>query len=328
MIRAVLLNDTSSRYHHGCLRVSRVIKQGLLDQGIELLASSFAHTKWDKNKFFLQSMQEAQLIIINGEGTMHNGAESGHHLLSVVEHQFAHGKPIALINSIWENNPSEWLSLLDRFTLVSVRDSNSLKNLQNSGFNRAFVVPDLSLTERFEVSASKPCGLIVGDSVKAKMRHSLGIYCQRVKGTFLPTKFLSGRVWQYSYPRRILWRLYTRIFFGQVPNFKMALNEEEYLNLLSQASGHVTGRFHGVCFSILAEVPFFAISSVTSKINTLLVDAGLNKGRLVESFNLQETKIEGPPKFSPSELENIRKYKKLARKKADQLFKKLAKLIS
>ena len=70
MVNAVLLNDTSKRYHHGCARVSRIIKNGLQKQGVDLIATSFAHKNWKKNKLFLKSLKKAQLIIINGEGTL------------------------------------------------------------------------------------------------------------------------------------------------------------------------------------------------------------------------------------------------------------------
>ena len=326
MVNAVLLNDTSKRYHHGCSRVSRIIKNGLQEQGVDLIATSFAHKNWKKNQPFLKSLEKAQLIIINGEGTLHNGAKSGHHLLSIVDHPLVEEKPIALINSIWENNPDEWLELLERFSLVSVRDSNSLNNLKHSGFDKAFVVPDLSLSESLELPSSDHFGLLVGDSVKSDIRYVLARYCQRMKATFLPTKFLANAFWNWTFPKKILWMFYNGVFTGQIPSFKMATNEHDYAVLLSKSSGHVTGRFHGICYSILTEVPFLAVSSVTSKIATLLVDAGVNNDRLLGKSCILENESKVPPAFTSTELKNMRNYRALAKFQAQKLFEQIANL--
>lgn len=39
-VRAVILNDTSTRYHHGCSRVMRLLVEGLERHGLHVTARS------------------------------------------------------------------------------------------------------------------------------------------------------------------------------------------------------------------------------------------------------------------------------------------------
>ncbi|RYG91533.1 polysaccharide pyruvyl transferase family protein [Loktanella sp. IMCC34160] len=324
MTRAVLLNDTSARYHHGCSRVSRLLKAGLAARGVEITASALAHTDWTRTPGFLSALEAAELVVINGEGTLHGGAEKGQLLLNVVDHPAARGKPVAVVNTIWQNNPPDWADILRRCALVSARDSASHANLLAAGVEQAVHVPDLSLSERVEPPTGGRKGLVVGDSVRHSVRTHLARYAQRQHATFVPSKTLTSTLWSRWPARHLLWRVYNGVFSGKVPDFMMARDEAAYLEILSGAMGHVTGRFHGVCYSILAELPFLAVGSVTSKVQVLVADAGLNPDRVIPVEALADLPL--PPPFDETELGNLRRYKEDAQDKAQDLFDRIARL--
>lgn len=322
MTKAVLLNDTSARYHHGCSRVSRLLKSGLTTRGINITATALAHTDWTRTPGFVDRLGQADLVVINGEGTFHGGGDKGRRLLDVVDHPAARGKPVAIVNTIWQDNPPDWAEVIKRCALVSARDSASHTNLLSAGVGQAFLVPDLSLSERVQTPAGDRAGLVVGDSVRHSVRTHLARYAQSQQATYVPSKTLSSAIWRHWPAHQLLWRVYNGIYSGKVPAFTMAPDEAAYLRILSNAAGHVTGRFHGLCYSLLAELPFLAVGSVTSKVQVLVADAGLNPARVVSVEALSSLPV--PPPFDETEIINLRAYKTLAQDRTEDLFNRIA----
>jgi hypothetical protein len=102
---AVLINDTSSANHHGCRRVVATIRSSLAIRGIDIIASSPIGAAWGKDAALEAALRSAHLLVVNGEGTLHHGAPEGERLLLAVDHAAALGKPVALINTIYQDNP-------------------------------------------------------------------------------------------------------------------------------------------------------------------------------------------------------------------------------
>lgn len=321
MKTAVLLNDTSLRFHHGCSRVSRQIKTLLHQHDITVTASSYAHTDWTKNSEFLKHLKTADVIIINGEGTLHHGAARAQPLLDIITSPLSANRPICLINALWQNNPQNWADIADQCAIVSVRDSQSAKELADAGVSNVRFIPDLSLTGTTGIErAAKPHGIIVGDSVRYETRKLLAAQAQALGAHYIPTKTLQSRLWTFPPAAAVLWRVYNGIYSGKVPDFSMAKDDHHYLDILSHAAGHITGRFHGVCLSILAQTPFLALTSVTSKVQTLIADAGLDQSRVISPSDFQKNPHHIPPQFSPTEQENIRNFVAMANQRARGLF--------
>ena len=61
--KAVLMNDTSTRYHHGCARVMRLLVDGLERHGLEIIARSPARHDWEKDARFLEAVRQADVIV-------------------------------------------------------------------------------------------------------------------------------------------------------------------------------------------------------------------------------------------------------------------------
>src|SRR5262245_12462177 len=138
MRRVVLLNDTSIHNHHGCRRVIGTIRGCLASRGLEVIDSAPAAAPWDGAPSLLRNMRRADLILINGEGTLHHGAGLGARLLSVVDHPARCGTPVALINTIYQENPPEWGRWLSKMSLVAARDRRSQHEFERVDVRAAF----------------------------------------------------------------------------------------------------------------------------------------------------------------------------------------------
>ena len=115
-LNAVILNDTRGDNHFGCFRVMRMIEANLAVRGINVIANSIVRTDWEKNRSFLEAMAKSDLVVINGEGTLHHGSRHGERLLKVVDHPARAGKPVVLVNALYQDNPkhihrARWMSL-------------------------------------------------------------------------------------------------------------------------------------------------------------------------------------------------------------------------
>jgi hypothetical protein len=324
---AVVLNDTSTRYHHGCARVMRLLVAGLEGAGLTVGLRVPARAKWEHDLAVLAAMRAAQVIVINGEGTFHDGAEGADRLLSAVD--AAPGVPVALVNALWERNPAAWADRVGRLALIAARDSRSAGELGEVTGQVVRWLPDLSLSAPAGVAAGVRSGLIVGDSVRLDKRRALARAAQRLGALSLPTKTLQGRVWGFSPARALLWRGYNGVWTGALPRFEMAGDEATYLRRIAAAEGHVTGRFHAVCLSMLTETPFLALGSTTSKVQTLLTDAGLGQDRLISEDDLAGlTVADAVRPFSAAELDSIRAFKEGASEKAGRLFADIRGLVA
>jgi polysaccharide pyruvyl transferase WcaK-like protein len=324
---AVILNDTSARQHHGCTRVMRLLRQGLTAQGFRITATSLAHTDWTRNSDFLDALGRSNLIVINGEGTLHDGALGGQRLLSILKHPKRGNRPVALVNALWENNPQDWAASLSQCALVAVRDRNSAVELKKSGVRDVRYVPDLSLSEHVEESSRPRTGLVVGDSVRADARHALGRAAQANPSVFVPTKTLANPIFRSRLARSIVWRGYTQCWNGPVPQIRLAQSEPEYLDILQTAAGHVTGRFHGVCLSLVTGTPFLAVSSKTSKVKGLLDDSGLGTDRLLTLSDLGQHRVIDIPPFTSSEKRAVQDFLRMAAAEAQNLFVEIRRLV-
>lgn len=117
--KAILFNDTSTWYHWGCTGTSLALKEGIEKAGftlrtvpiymVKLLKNVPAVEEFDNpdkfeqfckdNKEFVQAMQEADAILITGEGTMH-GLHEGPKALLYIAHisKVFLGKHVEILN--------------------------------------------------------------------------------------------------------------------------------------------------------------------------------------------------------------------------------------
>ncbi|EYD71276.1 polysaccharide pyruvyl transferase family protein [Limimaricola hongkongensis] len=322
-LRAVILNDTSTRYHHGCSRVMRLLTEGLGRHGLTITARSPARHDWARDGSFLDAMRAADVIVINGEGTLHHGRPAGARLLEVAEHEARGTTPIALVNALWQDNPAEWSEPLSRIDLIAARDSASADTMAQAVGREIRWLPDLSLSAPALTASLPRDGVIVGDSVKPAPRRVLGRAAATLgNAALVPTKTLTGGIWRLGPARAAL----AAAWYGALglPALEMPADETAYLNRIARARLHLTGRFHAVCLSMLTETPFLALGSNASKIERLLADAGLDPERLVRAEAFSPPPDAAP--FSEAELSAIRGFCDMAQRRAETLFADIAAL--
>lgn len=292
MYKAAILNDTRGHHHFGCHRVVGVIEKMLAARGFAINARSLVRQRWWEDGEFLNAVLESDLIVINGEGTLHHGIVHGENLLKIARHPVRIGKPIALVNALYQENPSEWKQFIDRIDYLNVRDSRSAFELRRVAQRDVDFCLDFCLYEDEKEGAApvaKRNRLMVGDSVRSEINSDLMALARRDPDSiYLPiVKTLKSSRPQYGpvgYKiREFFIRAHTELFKLSMPNAMFCEDEADYCNELRSASFHLTGRFHGVCMSLLARAPFITYHSNSWKIEALLEDVGFGRSRLIGS---------------------------------------------
>ena len=328
-LRAIILNDTANRKHHGCTRVMRLLVAGLQRHGVEVIARSAAHSNWQTNPAFLAKLPLADVIVINGEGTLHHGRPAAEILLKIASHPARGAIPIALVNALYQENPASWAVYLNQIALISARDNASALEMGGAVGRKVGWLPDLSLSHPAEVAATMRQGVVVGDSVKLSVRRVLARWASQVpEARFVPTKTLTFGVWRMLFVGPILRRILYIFYNMSLPRldlpFFLPQTEAAYLDQISGATAHLTGRFHAICLSILTETPFLAVASNSHKIEQLLLDAGVNSNRVIKAEMLAASQI--IPEFDEAELAGLRAFRTQAQSAAEQLYANIAML--
>lgn len=336
--RVVLLNDTSIHNHHGCRRVVDTIRQCLASRGLEIIDSAPACAPWDGERTLLQSVRGADLILINGEGTLHHGSKLGADLLSVVDHPARGATPVALINALYQDNPQHWGRWMSKMSLVAARDRRSQSQIQRAGMDAEFV-PDLSLYRPppgQRLNGDGKC-MAYGDSVYHDVKRALRKAYrkdrkERRSRLFLPirTSILHRNehappgwyAWVDGY--RYAWNV--RLSSFSDANYRISADAEDFMLDLQRASLYLTGRYHGICLSMACGVPFRAVASNSFKIEALLEDAGLKAARL--SNSVPEVIASSPDdwQFTAEERANLSAFLRDGRERTERLFDQLKQL--
>lgn len=144
----------------------RVLLEQLSAAGFQVVETVYGNT-WLKSKsypiFKQSSWDDAELVVINGEGTMHDDARLAVYYLEEVIAR-AEGKRVVLVNSLWQRMSESYRRLLDsRVDLVTLREPGSWAEL---GIERAHVMPDLSFYEVPHYAKLGSQGLVKGTFYK------------------------------------------------------------------------------------------------------------------------------------------------------------------
>lgn len=106
--RAILLNDTSGNNHWGCELTIRVLRENLARRGINLVVGIPIRTEWN-TAGFREAIRGADIVIVNGEGSLHGSRDFAKEMLRVVEMREKH-QSFFLINSVYGKNDAEMAS--------------------------------------------------------------------------------------------------------------------------------------------------------------------------------------------------------------------------
>ncbi len=328
-MKVVILNDTRPDHHHGCSRVMRLLEDGLLRHGMTITGRSPVRHDWLADKALRRAMTDADLIVINGEGTLHHGKPAAARLLGVTD--VAGTTPVALVNALYQDNPVDWVPWLDKLAYISTRDSRSAEEIASRIGRRPVVVPDLTLS-RSIAQGPVTAPIVYGDSVTAAVSAALAQRARAQLAPLVPSlsqlKRPKGRTRLTRLLRRWWVDRYQRHMMANNPTLTLCATEDAYAARIASAGLHVTGRFHGVCFSMAAGRPFVAVASNSWKIEALIADAGLAPWRVTTADQLAD-RLAGPAAdlgFSVAEQAALTDFLDRASKGAEAMFASLAEL--
>ena len=101
------------------------------------------------------------------------------------------------------------------------------------------------------------------------------------------------------------------------------LSNQVFRETISSSKGVITGRYHGLCISIMAETPFLILSSNSHKVEAILEDIGLGLDRIITQKDIDDDMNLLPPEFNEWELRSIRDYLKKAGHEIDEMFNEI-----
>src|SRR5215216_539833 len=181
-VRALVLNDTrrgSFARHLGCVAVMDHLLELCRRHGIEVVRTLQRVDAADTDEF-RALLAQVDLVLVNGEGTMHHDTAAALALSRAIIESKAQGKKTALLNAVWQDNrkANACLASLD---FVAARDSFSAQQLRDNGAHNVHVAPDLSLFRATAGDYSLPAAgpktsALVVDSVDEDVARQLQAY--------------------------------------------------------------------------------------------------------------------------------------------------------
>ena len=330
MMHAILINDTRIDHHHGCMRVVNAIEYLANQYGFPIKYYFSAHSAVCGTEKFDNALKECQVLLVNGEGTLHHDRTAGLELLEAASQARKAGKYIVLLNTGWEANTLKYGQYLSAFDKVVARDQASACEIRSFGVNCA-VTPDLSLylpCPDFP-HAPKTGGTAVTDSVLQRdtldlcaLARKFGLDLVSVQFPAEPTLMSKYRfVREYiglknlKNPVEFLRLVSSRTHFLTKSNS----NTESWLFDLSGYELLLSGRFHVCTLCMLTGTPFLAIQSNTQKIKNLIHDSGLDPDRMISIGEVTKVKSSD---FAFSEIErtNLDRYIREGRHQIESVF--------
>ena len=280
--RTVLINDTAVANHYGCKVVMEEIRRGCTNYDLRLVHSVSLREDWNKPEHRAE-LESADLVIVNGEGSVHSGRQYARDLIAVAEFCRRRTIPAAFINGLYQGNDAHMDQLMGQFDLVSVRESRSQAELAHSGIS-ARLVPDMLFGHQTTVSGptGRSIECLFTDSVNPKATDDLMRFSAATRGgryitlRMRPVSRFQGL--RKSGATQLQKRFGRRagpikIYGWDQSTHCRTLRDLEALVAASNLV--VTGRFHMACLCLLLGTPLLVFPTNSHKIEGLMEDAGL-----------------------------------------------------
>lgn len=332
--RAVLLNDTASgSAHYGCRCVMDNIRQLAHSAGMAIAASFPVRTP-AADPALQAAMRAADLVIINGEGSLHHGRPAGQCLIDAAAHAQSIGRPVVLINALYQDNPASWAPVIAGLAGIWARDPRSAVELGKAAGRPVGCSGELALC----TSPIRPLdddsrrGVILGDSFYGLRSWQLYRTVRRLR-TRVPARIVPIQTYPSGRPgahgdtalRRLRVRFWSRLYRRSRRVDTRVDTVQAYLRALGGARLSVTGRYHAVCLALLTGTPLLALASNSWKIEALFEDAGLDRRRLITAGQLTPDFLLGRDwSWSPAERAGIGRLLETTRRQCRVMFDEIA----
>ena len=181
----------------------------------------------------------ADVIIINGEGSMHHNSTPFRKKMESAQ-KYVDSKPVILTNSVWQANSAKYDDVLRKMSSVEVRDPLSQKDLLSRHAFLAEVRFDLAARESYEHYSSR-LGL--------RMSHSK-------HGAQTDFFDKDARAWRY-HP------------LIDLPRLDMGAGWHNVLRMVAETKYVFAGRYHAAVACVMTATPCYAVRSNSHKIEGL-----------------------------------------------------------
>ena len=340
MKNVIILNDTSSELHHGCELVINNIKKLLLQNNMIVIGTSYCGSSFLSNRALLRKFHMTDIVIVNGEGTLHSSQPRALELMKMVEYiKKTTSVPVILINAFYHNNNSEIIKLTRLFDLIFVRTTKDKSQLCKHNINSR-VVPDLTFYNKLNTDSKIDYSFIsVTDGYLDSFSKKMQLFAKKKKYNFLPIR-MDRRIEKFNFKsffgfakyhlfKKILYPIWicgAKLNYLEESRFYYTQDYNLYIKKILKSKFLITGRFHATCFALKTLTPFFFVEHGinTHKAKALLLDVGVKINRLIKYKNLNKLEIN---EFNSKEIKNIKKYISSAPKKIEKMFFDISKLL-
>ena len=234
----IFIYGDSSHWHAGSKAVIQYLYHLIRERGFKVV----------------HSWEEADCVIINGEGSMHDNA--GTNWLVIGNDAKNAGKQVHFINTVWQNMTIPEIEFLKRFDSVIVRELISYNEIKS-------VRPDASI--HTDISYNFPVTIPTRTSEDIIVGGFFGGGEGITYNTQPPTRFPEGSK------------------FLSIKGFP---DWQTYLNALASAKFLITGLHHEVIAACKLRVPFIAYRGNTDKVLGIIERAGADIPVARDPFHL------------------------------------------
>jgi len=311
--RALLLNDTSAWYHWGCTCTSTAIRSALEDRGYNVCSiaidqvigcsetpekiadftdQDFFQRFRNANHAVMQQIASCDLVVVNGEGTLHGTSRVVRNLLYLMYAAKRYlGRSLHIINhSCFPENAAKishaptralYKLVYDEADFVAVREPISYELLRALGVRVTLAFDSLPLyvearNRPAALSSKTPRhGLVLAGSV-AWRETSLPALARMIDHVTSRGEAVTVLTGAAAHPAQDDIR-FVEALRAVSPGgwtLRQAGSADEWLDVIQSAKLLVSGRFHHTIAALCLRTPFIALASNTPKMEGLLKMAG------------------------------------------------------
>ncbi|NKI16763.1 tetratricopeptide repeat protein [Spongiibacter sp. KMU-166] len=327
--RLLLINDTSDWYHWGCSGTSLALHHGFRERGYQVEGLPISQTanliglpplaEVDQEQAFLRfrdthpdicaRIAAADVIVINGEGSLHGASATSLGLLylaKIAKGRF--GKPVHVVNhSVYPPAPehsaalsSLYASVYGELDTIAIREPQSLAALQVlgcSGEQSFDCLPLFIDSVRHELApagdadgAAKACRrIVIAGSVVWQQSLGEGFF------TEVTNWIQQGRTVELLLGASAYQAgddvLFARMLVNRCPGVrvKIAQSELEWLAAINDADALVSGRFHHTIAAACLKTPVIVFASNTPKVLGLVEALSLHNALVPSDADARTT---------------------------------------
>ena len=322
---ALFVNDTSNWYHWGCTATSSVIRRRLKDIGYEVdaipiekivnmqpcleqledLSSDLFFDKFSQaNQELVEALAQHDLVIINGEGSLHGTSPTSVSLLYIAYvAKLRFGKNVQIVNhSCYPLGSSEWQDTVEfdlykqiysAIDYVAVREPVSQRLLAEGGIQSSQSFDCMPLyIERYanQIEKIDRAGIVLAGSV-SWLQASLAAVSELVN--YLKSQghevvvLIGARNNMASDDVAFVNELYEKMN-GNI-TVRIASSLREWLQTLANTKLLISGRFHHTLAAAMLDTPFILLNSNTPKLQGVLELIGGDAPILYDAPDLTTT---------------------------------------